>query len=177
MTFSSEKSAGGAGGVGPSADGSRISAHAAQVLRAGLGAFLALAAVGGLAQASHQPWILGSFGATCVLLFGFPNGPFSQPRNIIGGHLLTTFTGLLFLQLCGPGWLPMAVASACALMLMMLTRTVHPPAGSNPAIVFMAQPGWSFLLLPTLAGAALILLIGWLYWRLLQRRRWPGSWY
>ena len=112
-----------------------------------------------------------------MLLFGFPDGPFSQPRNIIGGHLLATFTGLLFLQLCGPGWLPMAAACACALMLMMLTRTVHPPAGSNPAIVFMAQPGWSFLLLPTLAGAALILLIGWLYWRVLQRRRWPASWH
>ena len=174
MTFSSEKSAGGAAAA---VAGGRISAHTAQVLRAGAGAFLALAAVGWLAQASHQPWILGSFGATCVLLFGFPDGPFSQPRNIIGGHLLTTFTGLLFLQLCGPGWLPMAAACACALMLMMLTRTVHPPAGSNPVIVFMAQPGWSFLLLPTLAGAVLILLIGWLYWRVLQRRRWPVIWY
>jgi len=175
MTFSSEKSAGSAGGA--AVDGSRISAQAAQVMRAGIGAFLALAAVGWLAQASHQPWILGSFGATCVLLFGFPDGPFSQPRNILGGHLLATFIGLLFLQLCGPGWLPMAAACACALMLMMLSRSVHPPAGSNPVIVFMAQPGWPFLLLPTLAGAALILLIGWLYWRLLQRKRWPSSWY
>jgi CBS-domain-containing membrane protein len=179
MTTSLEKSAGSAGGIdNPAIDGQgrRVSVHAAHLLRAGIGAFVAVAAVGWLAQASHQPWILGSFGATCVLLFGFPDGPFSQPRNIIGGHLLTTLTGLLFLKLCGPGWLPMAAATACALMLMIQTHSVHPPAGSNPVIVFMAQPGWTFLLMPTLAGACLLVLIGWLYWRVMQRKKWPASW-
>lgn len=56
-----------------------------------------------LAQKTSQPWILGSFGTTCVLLFGFPASPFSQPRNIIGGHVLTSLVGLLFLHLLGPG--------------------------------------------------------------------------
>jgi CBS-domain-containing membrane protein len=143
------------------------------ILLAGLGAFVALALVGLLAQETSEPWILGSFGATCVLLFGFPASPFSQPRNIIGGHVLTSLTGLICLHLFGPGYVPMAVAAACALMLMMLTRTVHPPAGSNPVIIFAAQPGWSFLVLPTMIGAVSLVLIGWVYWAMLRRGSWP----
>jgi len=153
-----------------SAAGLTPRARYGRILLAGLGAFFALSFVGVLAARTGQPWILGSFGATCVLLFGFPDVPFSRPRNVIGGHVLASAVGLLFLQLCGPGWLPMAAAGACAAMLMMATDTVHPPAGSNPVIVFMAQPGWSFLLLPTLAGACGLVLIGWLYWRVMRRR-------
>ena len=108
-----------------------------------------------------------------MLLFGFPDVPFSRPRNVIGGHVLASAVGLLFLQLCGPGWLPMAAAGACAAMLMMLTDTVHPPAGSNPVIVFLAQPGWSFLAMPTLAGACCLVAIGWLYWRFMRGRSSP----
>lgn len=143
---------------------------------AGMGTFLAFAFIGWLASASGRPMILGSFGATCVLLFGFPDGPFSQPRNIIGGHLLTTVCGLLFLQILGPGWPSLAAASACALMLMMATRTVHPPAGSNPAIVFLGHAGWPFLLFPVAVGALLLVMLGWAYWNFLARRPWPLSW-
>jgi CBS-domain-containing membrane protein len=143
------------------------------IMLAGLGAFAALALVGMLTQKTSQPWILGSFGATCVLLFGFPASPFSQPLNIVGGHVLTSLIGLLFLHLFGPGYLPMGAAAACATMLMMVTRTVHPPAGSNPVIIFMAQPGWTFLLFPTLFGAGALALIGWLYWTIVKRGSWP----
>ncbi|CAD6560807.1 hypothetical protein LMG27952_07252 [Paraburkholderia hiiakae] len=148
--------------------------QAGGILLAGLGAFVALALVGMLAQETSEPWILGSFGATCVLLFGFPFSPFSQPRNIIGGHVLTSLTGLLCLHLFGPGYVPMAVAAASALMLMMLTRTVHPPAGSNPVIIFAVQPGWSFLALPTMIGAVSLVLIGWIYWAIVKRGSWPN---
>ena len=51
----------------------------------------------------------------------------------------------------------MAVGTAIALM--MLTRTVHPPAGSNPVIVFLGQPGWGFLLFPTLIGALVVVAV------------------
>lgn len=139
-------------------------------LRAGLGIFLALCVVGGLAAVTHGPWLLGSFGASCVLLFGFPDAPFSRPRSAIGGHAIASATGLLFLHLLGPGWLPMAAAGACAAMLMMATDTVHPPAGSNPVIVFLAQPGWDFLWLPTLAGACLLVVIAKGYRRLARAR-------
>ena len=132
----------------------------AAILLAGLGAFVALASVGLLASTTNGAWVLGSFGASCVLLFGFPDGPFSKPRNVIGGHLLSSAVGLLFLEVLGVSWWAMAAAGATAAMLMLLTNTVHPPAGSNPVIVFLGQPGWDFLVLPTLAGACVLTVIG-----------------
>ena len=53
----------------------------------------------------------------------------------------------------------MAMAVGTAIALMMLTRTVHPPAGSNPVIVFLGQPGWGFLLFPTLIGALVVVAV------------------
>jgi CBS-domain-containing membrane protein len=71
------------------------------VVRPFLGALLAIAAVAYLTSATAVPLVLGSFGASCVLLFGFPDNPFSQPRNVIGGHVLASLTGLVFLAVFG----------------------------------------------------------------------------
>ncbi|NIE78105.1 HPP family protein [Pantoea sp. Ap-967] len=135
----------------------------AVILLAGLGSLAGLGALGALAHYSGNAWVMGSFGASCVLLFGFPDGPFSRPRNLIGGHLLSTTVGLLVLHYGGTDWYFMALAGALALMLMLATDTVHPPAGSNPVIIFLAQPGWDFLVMPTLAGVLVLLVIsqGW----------------
>ena len=144
---------------------------------AGVGTFIAIAALGGLAAFSGQPFVLGSFGASCVLLFGFPASPFSQPRNLVGGHLLTTTVGLVFLMLFGQGWLAMAAAAAVAVTLMVLTRTVHPPAGGNPLIIFIGHAGWSFLLMPTAVGVGMLLLIAWIFWRARKPGTWPVRWW
>ncbi len=150
-------------------------ASVAETLLAGLGAFLALSAVGALAALTGHAWVLGSFGATCVLLFGFPAAPFSRTRNVFGGHMLSSAVGLACLHALGTGWAAMAAAGACALMLMLLTDTVHPPAGSNPVIVYLYQPGWDFLLLPTLAGVCVIVLTARLYRLALSRRAAPAQ--
>jgi CBS-domain-containing membrane protein len=73
-----------------------------QIALAWLGSTLGIAAVAALGQISNQPLILGSFGASCVLLFGFPDAPFSRPRNVIAGHLLCSVIGLIFLKFVGP---------------------------------------------------------------------------
>ena len=147
--------------------------RAAGILLAGLGAFVAIAVVGGLAAGTGLPWVLGSFGASCVLLFGFPDVPFSRARNVIGGHVLTATVAVACLHLLGPGWLPMAIAAGCATMLMLATDTTRPPAGSNPLIVFLAAPtaDWRFVLMPTLLGAVTLFLVARLYWRLFGRLR------
>jgi CBS-domain-containing membrane protein len=103
-----------------------------------------------------------------LLLFGFPDGPFSKPKSVIGGHLLSSAVGLVFLHTLGPSWWAMAAAAASAAMLMMATDTVHPPAGSNPVIVFLGLSDWSFLVLPTLAGACLLVLVSWVYRRVIM---------
>ena len=148
----------------------------AALVKAGLGGLIAIAAVAALAVASGQPWVLGSFGASCVMLFGFPDLPFSQPRNVIGGHLLCSAVGLAVLHTLGPHWWAMGLAAGLAIALMLALRIPHPPAGSNPVIVFLSQPGWSFLLWPTLAGALLLVGVAIVYNNLSRDNAYPRYW-
>ena len=141
-----------------------------------LGAFAAIAAVALMARATEAPLMLGSFGASCVILFALPDTPFAQPRNVVGGHVLSSAVGLACLALFGATWWSVALAVALALALMQATRTVHPPAGSNPVIVMLAQPAWSFLLTPTLAGAAILVVVAILHHAVACRRTYPRYW-
>lgn len=141
-----------------------------------IGGVIAIAAVGYLADITHNPLVLGSFGASCVLIFGFPDSPFSQPRNVIGGHVLASFIGLVFLWLCGAHWWSMALAAGTAIAGMMITRTVHPPAGSNPVIVMLLAPTWSFMLTPTLIGAIILVLVALFFNNAPKGRTYPRYW-
>jgi CBS-domain-containing membrane protein len=147
-----------------------------QVLLAWLGGFLAIACIAGSGDALSISLLLGSFGASCVLVFGFPDLPFSQPRNLVFGHVLSSLVGLICLHLLGPGIWSLALAVSSAIALMMLTRSVHPPAGSNPVIIFLTQPGWGFLFFPTLAGALILLLVALLYNNATRSGRYPKYW-
>ncbi|KQW46776.1 hypothetical protein ASD88_09360 [Pelomonas sp. Root662] len=120
--------------------------------------------------------LLGSFGSTAVMMFTFPEIHFSQPRSVIGGHFICTAVGLAALALFGPTWWSLATAAAVSVALMMVTRTLHPPAGSNPIIVFLAAPTWGFLLFPTLLGAVAMVVVAVLYHRA-TRRAYPAYWY
>jgi CBS-domain-containing membrane protein len=146
------------------------------ILLAWLGGFVAIAVIAGLFEGTAWPLVLGSFGASCVLVFGFPDVPFSQPRNVVVGHFLSSLSGLVFLALFGPHWWSVALAVGTAIALMMMTRTVHPPAGSNPVIIYLLQPGWGFLLAPTLLGAILLVLVTLLYNNATREARYPKYW-
>ena len=146
------------------------------ILLAGLGAALAIGLVGALAGATRQPLLLGSLGASCVFVFGLPDAPFSQPRNVIAGHVLSSLVGLASLHLFGPQVWALALALGVAVILMFATRTVHAPAGSNPVIIFLTQPGWGFLLAPTLLGAAGIVLVALLFNNAVHPGRYPRYW-
>ena len=147
-----------------------------QIALAWLGGALAIACVASTADWLSLSLLLGSFGASCVLVFGFPDLPFSQPRNLVGGHVLSSLVGLILLHGCGPQWWTLALAVGTAIALMMATRTVHPPAGSNPVIIFLAQPGWDFLLFPTLTGALLLMLVALVYNNATRAVRYPRYW-
>ena len=123
---------------------------------ASVGICLATACVGWLSTASNTLLVLGSFGSSCVLLFAYPRSPFSRPRNFVAGHFISSLVGLSFLHAVGPQWWAMALATGTAFAAMMITRTIHPPAGSNPLIVYLSSADWSFVWMPTLLGALVI---------------------
>lgn len=148
-----------------------------QVILAWLGGLFAIAVVAYLADATQYPLVLGSFGASCVLVFGFPESPFSQPRSVIGGHFIASLTGLVFITLFGAHWWSMALALAMAIAAMMLTRTVHPPAGSNPVIIMLAHAGWPFLLMPTLLGVLALQAAALVFHGVVKGRKYPQYWW
>lgn len=147
-----------------------------KALFASLGGFSAIAIISFLANYTGYPLIMGSFGASCVLLFGYPESPFSQPKNVIAGHLLSTFIGLIFLHFVGPQWWSMALALSVALGLMIMTDTVHPPAGSNPIIVFLANANWPFLLMPSFIGSIALVIIALIFINFLSKKAYPKTW-
>ena len=146
------------------------------VMLAWLGGVVAISMVAGLTKLVATPLVLGSFGATCVLVFGYPDVPFSQPRNIIVGHVLSSLIGLTFLAVFGPHWWAAGLATGTAIAVMMVTRSVHPPAGSNPVIVFLSQPSWTFLLYPTLVGALIMTVAALLYNNATRAANYPKYW-
>lgn len=159
-------------------DGEALPARASfrAIALAGLGGCIAIATLGLLTDRLSLALLLGSFGASSMTVFGFPDLTFSQPRNIIGGHFLSALSGLLLLTVAGPHWWAAGLAVGLAMMLMMLSRTVHPPAASNPVIVFLLQPGWDFLFFPALAGAVLLVAIAVLYNNATRAANYPKYW-
>jgi CBS-domain-containing membrane protein len=147
-----------------------------EILIAGIGSFIAIGCLGLLTNITGQMLILASFGATCVLLFGFPDIPFSQPRNILFGHLICSLTALVFYHLVSTHWWSMALATSIGIVFMMLSRTVHPPAASNLLIVFVLKSDWSFLFFPTFFGTVIVISVGLLYHNFTRETNYPKYW-
>ena len=141
-----------------------------------IGAFLAASVVGFLAYYTNEPIIMGSFGASIFVLFVLPDSPFAQPRNVIIGHFITTLVGLIFYHLVSSDWWSMAFALAFAIAAMQFLRVPHPPAGSNPFIVFLLGANWDYLWMPTLIGSLLIVLVSLLYNNISKNRSYPKYW-
>jgi CBS-domain-containing membrane protein len=139
----------------------------------------AIAVIGGLSYLTREielMLLLGSFAASTLIVFAYPDSPFAQPRNVILGHLIGASVGLAFLHFCNVSWWCDALAVGTAIGMMKLSRAVHPPACSNPLIIFALKPGWSFLLFPTLTGAVLIIVVALFYHNLRREARWPKYW-
>lgn len=126
--------------------------------------------------------LIGSFGASAVLLYGAPQSPLAQPRNLLGGHFLSALFGVsVRLLVPGPSWLACALAVAGAIALMHVTGTLHPPGGATALIAVTAGPklaslGYLFALIPALSGAAVMLVVALVANNLAPGRRYPEYW-
>jgi CBS-domain-containing membrane protein len=149
-----------------------------QVLNGLIGGGLAIGIVAALTKSSHVPLLIAPLGASCFLLFAVPDGPFSQPRNVIFGHLFSSLVGLIFLKFIGVGPIEMGIAVGLAIALMLLTRTSHPPAGADPLVVMIAgNLSWTFLAAPVLASTVILVLIALVVNNVGKERSWPRYWF
>jgi CBS-domain-containing membrane protein len=147
-----------------------------QVAIASVGGALAISALAYASKSWESLMLLGSFGASALLMFALPEGHLSQPRSVVGGHLTASAIALLFLYCFGPQWWAVGLATGVAIGVMMLTRTLHPPAGSNAIIIFLAKPSPLLLMGSTLAGSAGLVVLAMIYHRAVGRHKYPAYW-
>jgi CBS-domain-containing membrane protein len=112
------------------------------------------------------PFLLASLGGTAIFLFGLTRAPAAQPRALIGGHLGGALIGIACYQFFGDSLAVYATATILALAFMLLTRTVHPPAGANPILMIYVHASWSALWQPVLIGIAALVLVAIVWSRL-----------
>ncbi|MTI09554.1 HPP family protein [Curvivirga aplysinae] len=142
----------------------------------GLGAMLGILGLSFTSKIMEMPLLMAPFGASCFLIFALPASPLAQPRNVIFGHFFSTMIGLLMFNIYGDNQIAMGIAVGLAVFIMLITRTGHPPAGADPIVIFLVQPGWHFLILPTLIGAIGLVLIALIFNNLRPNIRYPTYW-
>lgn len=139
----------------------------------GLGGFIAIYLLAQLSAHLQFALLVAPFGASCVLVFALPQSPLAQPRNVIGGHLISALIGIVVFALLGAQPLSLALAVGLAIACMQVTGTLHPPAGADPIVAIVAGASWSFLVAPILAGTVIICTAAYLYHRFISRRAYP----
>ena len=119
-------------------------------------------------------FLAGSFGSSMVLLFGFPESPFAQPKNVFFGHLVTAFIGVFFVSFIPlPIYINIALAVGGGVFLMILLNIVHPPAGGNPIIVIIGSVSYEYLVLPIISGCLIIILSAILINKFILKKNYP----
>lgn len=119
---------------------------------------------------------MAPFGATSVLIFGVPDSPLAQPRNVIGGNFLAATISMIVLQCLGSTPWSLGLAVSIAIAVMQFTGTMHPPSGAVALVVMMTKPGWTFLFTPALEGSVILVLCAVVFNNLAEERTYPKHW-
>ena len=150
------------------------------------GAFLGIAIVAyinfNILAGTDLVMLIGSFGASAVLIYGAVRSPLAQPRNLLGGHVLSALTGVACYQLLNEHmWLASSVSVATAIAVMHATKTLHPPGGATALIAVTGSEeihrlGFLYAVIPVGLGAVIMLAVALLVNNLNKNRRYPEFW-
>jgi CBS-domain-containing membrane protein len=160
---------------------------ALELLWSWTGAVIGIGACGYLSSSYFEQreltLLIGSFGASAVLVYGAIKSPLAQPRNLVGGHVISGLVGVACSQLLGGTvWLSAAMAVSLAIVAMLATKTLHPPGGATALIAVIGGPkihalGFLYAIIPAGAGAMILLIIAVVVNNLSKNRRYPEYWY
>jgi CBS-domain-containing membrane protein len=158
-----------------------------EIIWSWLGSVIGIGICGYISSAYFEPrdltLIIGSFGASAVLVYGAIKSPLAQPRNLIGGHVISGLVGVASYQLFGETiWLAAAIGVSLAIAAMLVTKTLHPPGGATALIAVIGGKkihdlGFLYVLLPVGAGALILLLVALFVNNLSNNRKYPEYWF
>lgn len=158
-----------------------------EILWSWVGAFLGIAAVAWVDRLFFTEYdlslMIGSFGASAVLVYGAVRSPLAQPRNLVGGHVISALVGVICWKLFHHyPWLAGALAVATSLALMHTTRTLHPPGGATALIAVIGSPeihqlGFFYVLMPATIAPLILLAVALLVNNIPASRRYPEIWF
>lgn len=130
---------------------------------------------------SDVVYLIGSFGASSVLVYGVIQSPLAQPRNLIGGHLVSAIIGVTVQKLAPDVlYITAPLAVSLAIVLMQITKTLHPPGGATALIAVTGSEtiknlGYWYVLSPVLLGAIILLIVALLFNNVTSKRKYPSS--
>ena len=136
-----------------------------------------------LAGTTYGLWLTASFASSVVVVFGYPDNEFAQPKNVLLGHLLCALVGVIFVILFKISqdrtifFLAIGLAVGLSVMFMMALKITHPPAGGNTIAVMLAQDSFQFLIFPIMVGAVTIIIGGIIYNRFILKKKYPLKWF
>ncbi|XZF16053.1 HPP family protein [Chitinophagaceae bacterium MMS25-I14] len=154
-----------------------------------LGAFIGIGLIGFISSkyftAYDNLFLIGSFGASSVLIYGVINSPLAQPRNLVGGHLVCAVVGVTIHKLIpGELWLAASLAVSLSIVLMQITKTLHPPGGATALIANIGSEkikalGYMYVSSPVLLGVLILLLVALIFNNMTRHRKYPNNrrWY
>ena len=121
-------------------------------------------------------FLLASFGSSMVLLYGYPESPFAQPKNVFFGHLVTAIIGLIVLHFVPlPLFITIPLAVGFGVGLMILFNVTHPPAGGNPIIIIIGSVSFDYLLSPVIIGSIIIIISAIIINRFILKKSYPSQ--
>ena len=118
-------------------------------------------------------FLIASFGSSMVLLFGYPESPFAQPKNIFFGHLVSVLVGIIFNETIGFSFYSLGLSVGIAVTLMIYLKVMHPPAASNPLVVLFTDVSFEFILFPVIFGAIAIIIMSVFINKVVLKRKYP----
>jgi CBS-domain-containing membrane protein len=146
------------------------------IIRSALGAAVTIGLALWLVADDHSPLLLASLGGSTVFLFALTDAEAAQPRALFGGHLGGALIGILCYQLFGDALWVSAAALVLTMLFMVVTRTIHPPAGANPLIMVHHHANFMALLKPVGLGVLTLFLVAMIWSRLRPGQRYPSKW-
>lgn len=130
-------------------------------------------------ETNDNYFLIGSFGASSVLIYGAIQSPLAQPRNLIGGHLISAFIGVTVQKILPEMiWLTAPLAVSLAIVGMQITKTLHPPGGATALIAIIGSEkikhlGFMYLVSPVLTGVITLLCVALIFNNLTSNRKYP----